>query len=148
LSCPSSISQAAAAHALASAQTFVGESVKALPGAPRLCLRALNAVPHLRCLVPDGAFYLYPSCSVRSQGQPEGKTIATISTSSLSPRQGWGRIGPWSGLWAFSYFRLSTATSMEMIKEACDPSRSLLRSALRLPERSGDSGLVLLPSFA
>ena len=33
-------------------------------------------MPHLRCLVPDGAFYLYPSCAgAIGKVTPEGKTI-------------------------------------------------------------------------
>src|SRR5207247_2747027 len=62
-SCPSSISQAAAAHALASEQTFVGESVKLYRERRRYACARLHAVTHLRCLVPDGAFYLYPRCA-------------------------------------------------------------------------------------
>src|SRR5260370_38384675 len=57
-SCPSSISQAAAAHALASEQTFVTESVKLYPERRDYACARLNRVPHLRCPVPDGASHL------------------------------------------------------------------------------------------
>src|ERR1700730_7872340 len=56
-SCPSSISQAAAAHALASSQTFVAESVKLYRERRDYDCARLNGVPPPRCLVPDGAFY-------------------------------------------------------------------------------------------
>src|SRR5204862_112815 len=61
-SCPSSISQAAAAHALTSDQSFVRDSVKLYKERLDYACARLNAIPGLSCLVPDGAFYLYPGC--------------------------------------------------------------------------------------
>ncbi|MGL3110359.1 aminotransferase class I/II-fold pyridoxal phosphate-dependent enzyme [Bradyrhizobium sp. BR 1432] len=59
-SCPSSISQAAAAHALTSDQSFVRNSVKLYRERRDYACARLNAIPGLSCLVPDGAFYLIP----------------------------------------------------------------------------------------
>ena len=121
-SCPSSISQAAAAHALDAEQTFVGESVKLYRERRDYACERLNAVPHLRCLVPDGAFYLYPSCAgAIGKVTPEGKTIDSDLDFVLYLLNKGGVASVHGAAYGLSpYFRLSTATSMEMIKEACD----------------------------
>jgi len=121
-SCPSSISQAAAAHALIAEQTFVGESVKLYRERRDYACARLNAVPHLRCLVPDGAFYLYPSCAgAIGKVTPEGKTIDSDLDFVLYLLDKGGVASVHGAAYGLSpYFRLSTATSMEMIKEACD----------------------------
>src|SRR5260370_26542755 len=62
-SCPSSISQAAAPHALASEQSFVAASVKLYRERRDYARGRLDKVPHLACVVPDGALYLYPNCA-------------------------------------------------------------------------------------
>ncbi|WP_258271097.1 aminotransferase class I/II-fold pyridoxal phosphate-dependent enzyme, partial [Escherichia coli] len=62
-SCPSSISQAAAAAALTSDQRSVDEAVAVYRQRPDRAHALINAIPGLSCSLPDGAFYLYPSCA-------------------------------------------------------------------------------------
>lgn len=121
-SCPSSISQAAAAHALSSDQAFVRDSVKLYKERRDYACARLNAIPGLSCLVPDGAFYLYPGCAgVIGKTTPDGKVIENDLDFVLYLLDGVGVAAVQGAAYGLSpYFRLSIATSMEAIREACD----------------------------
>ncbi|MBY3469322.1 aspartate transaminase [Rhizobium laguerreae] len=121
-SCPSSVSQAAAAYALTSDQSFVGESVKVYKERRNYACSRLNAVPGLSCLVPDGAFYVFPNCAgVIGKKTPEGKTIESDLDFVLYLLDGVGVAALQGAAYGISpHFRLSIATSMEVIKQACD----------------------------
>jgi aspartate aminotransferase len=121
-SCPSSISQAAAAHALTSDQSFVRESVKLYKERRDYACARLNAIPGLSCVVPDGAFYLYPGCAgVIGKTTPDGKVIANDLDFVLYLLDDVGVAAVQGAAYGLSpYFRLSIATSMDAIKEACD----------------------------
>jgi aspartate aminotransferase len=121
-SCPSSISQAAAAHALASEQSFVAQGVKLYRERRDYACARLNDVPHLRCLLPDGAFYLYPSCAgAIGRITPDGKTIDSDLDFVLYLLDQGGVASVHGAAYGLSpYFRLSIATSMETIRDACD----------------------------
>ncbi|PDS43832.1 aspartate aminotransferase [Rhizobium anhuiense] len=121
-SCPSSVSQAAAAYALSSDQAFVAESVKVYKERRDYACARLNAVPGLSCLVPDGAFYLFPNCAgVIGRKTPEGKTIETDLDFVLYLLDGVGVAALQGAAYGVSpHFRLSIATSMETITQACD----------------------------
>ncbi|MGO6951218.1 aspartate transaminase [Rhizobium johnstonii] len=121
-SCPSSVSQAAAAYALSSDQSFVAESVTVYRKRRDYACSRLNAVPGLSCLVPDGAFYLFPNCAgVIGKKTPEGKTIETDLDFVLYLLDGVGVAALQGAAYGISpHFRLSIATSMEVITQACD----------------------------
>ncbi|MGO8245765.1 aspartate transaminase [Rhizobium johnstonii] len=121
-SCPSSVSQAAAAYALSSDQSFVAESVTVYKERRDYACSRLNAVPGLSCLVPDGAFYLFPNCAgVIGKKTPEGKTIETDLDFVLYLLDGVGVAALQGAAYGVSpHFRLSIATSMEAITQACD----------------------------
>ncbi|WP_027544777.1 aspartate transaminase [Bradyrhizobium sp. WSM2254] len=121
-SCPSSISQAAAAHALTSDQSFVRDSVKLYKERRDYACARLNAIPGLSCLVPDGAFYLYPGCAgVIGKIMPDGKVIENDLDFVLYLLDDVGVAAVQGAAYGLSpYFRLSIATSMAAIKDACD----------------------------
>jgi aspartate aminotransferase len=121
-SCPSSVSQAAAAHALTSDQSFVTESVKVYKERRDYTCARLNAIRGLSCLVPDGAFYLFPNCAgVIGKKTPDEKTIETDLDFVLYLLDGVGVAALQGAAYGLSpYFRLSIATSMDAIKAACD----------------------------
>lgn len=62
-SCPSSISQAAAAAALEGPQDFITQSVPVYRERRDAAIRGLAEIDGLTPLVPDGAFYLYVDCA-------------------------------------------------------------------------------------
>lgn len=121
-SCPSSISQAAAAYALSADQSFVTDSVKVYKERRDYACERLNAIPGLSCFVPDGAFYLFPNCAgVIGRATPNGKVIETDLDFVLHLLDGVGVAALQGAAYGLSpYFRLSFATSMDVIKAACD----------------------------
>jgi aspartate aminotransferase len=58
----SSISQWAAVEALNGPQDFLADWLKVFQGRRDLVVKGLNANTGLDCLVPEGAFYVFPSC--------------------------------------------------------------------------------------
>ncbi|KPF41443.1 aspartate transaminase [Rhizobium sp. AAP43] len=121
-SCPSSISQAAAAYALAGDQSFIETSTAVYKERRDYACARLNAVPGLSCAMPDGAFYLYPNCSgVIGKKTPDGKLIENDLDFVLYLLDGVGVAALQGAAYGLSpHFRLSFATSMEIIQEACD----------------------------
>jgi aspartate aminotransferase len=121
-SCPSSISQAAAAAALNDEQSFVGESVRVYKERRDYACARLNAVPGLSCSIPDGAFYLFPKCDgVIGRKTATGKIIENDLDFVLYLLEDFGVASLQGAAYGLSpYFRLSIATSMDVIKEACD----------------------------
>ncbi|TCN25254.1 aspartate transaminase [Sinorhizobium americanum] len=121
-SCPSSVSQAAAAHALSSDQSFVTDSVRMYKERRDYACARLNAVPGLSCLMPAGAFYLFPNCGgVIGKKTPDGKIIETDLDFVLYLLDGVGVAALQGAAYGLSpYFRLSIATSIEAITQACD----------------------------
>jgi aspartate aminotransferase len=63
VSCTSSHSQIAAAEALSGPQDAVDEMVREFRARRDLVVDALNQIPGLRCLRPEGAFYVFPNVS-------------------------------------------------------------------------------------
>jgi aspartate aminotransferase len=117
-SCPSSISQAAAAAALTGDQSFVAECVDAYRTRRDAAVAGLNAVEGLSCTTPDGAFYAYVKCEgALGKTAPSGGKIENdqdfvlylldAASVAVIPGTAYG-LGP--------YFRISFATSLETIK--------------------------------
>jgi aspartate aminotransferase len=61
-SCPSSVSQAAAAAALTGPQDFVRDTVRVYRARRDATVKLINDVPRLSCTVPDGGYYLLANC--------------------------------------------------------------------------------------
>ena len=59
---PSSVSQAAAVEALNGAQDFIQERSNAFKKRRDFVVSSLNNIRGISCLVPNGAFYVFPSC--------------------------------------------------------------------------------------
>jgi aspartate aminotransferase len=121
-SCPSSISQAAAAAALAGDQSFVREACEVYRERRDYAVKRLNAIAGLRCRIPDGAFYLYPNCAgVIGKTAPSGSVINSDLDFVLYLLDEAGVAALQGAAYGLSpYFRLSIATSMAVIEEACD----------------------------
>lgn len=119
-SCPSSISQAAAAAALTGDQAFVHESVDVYRERRDAAISGLNAVKGLQCATPDGAFYAYVNCAgVIGKTTPDGKqitndedfTLYLLEAASVAVIQG-------SAYGLSPYFRISYATGLPVIEES------------------------------
>ena len=117
---PSSISQAAAVEALNGKQDFISVRAKAFQERRDFVVNSLNAIKGIKCIKPDGAFYVFPSCKgLIGKKDKNGKKITsdTDFVESLLENNGVAVVqGSAFGLEGF--FRISYATSMDKIKDA------------------------------
>ncbi|MDG5494135.1 pyridoxal phosphate-dependent aminotransferase [Niveispirillum sp. BGYR6] len=118
---PTSISQAAAVEALNGPQDFIKERAAVFQKRRDLVVSMLNQASGLHCPNPEGAFYVYPSCAgTIGKTAPTGKVIETDEdfASELLEAEGVAVVhGAAFGLSPF--FRISYATSTEVLEEAC-----------------------------
>jgi aspartate aminotransferase len=118
---PCSISQAAAIEALNGPQDFIPVHNHSFKERRDLVVDSLNRVPGLFCPRPEGAFYVYPSCAgVIGKRTPSGETIGNDEdfVKYLLAAEGVAVVhGAAFGL--SPHFRVSYATSNEILREAC-----------------------------
>jgi aspartate aminotransferase len=116
-----SIAQWAAVEALTGPQDFIPESRAIFQERRALVVSMLNQANGIKCPSPEGAFYVYPSCAGTIGKQaPSGKTIGTDEdfVTELLDAEGVAVVhGSAFGLGP--NFRVSYATSTELLEEAC-----------------------------
>ena len=117
----SSISMAASVEALNGSQDFIDEHNQAFIRRRDLVVNLLNQIDGLSCLKPQGAFYVYPSCAgVIGKQTPEGQKISNDEDFMSYLLESEGIAGVHGAAFGLSpYFRLSYATSDEILKDAC-----------------------------
>ena len=117
----SSISMAAAVEALEGSQEFIKEHNKAFVRRRDMVVSLLNEIEGINCLTPEGAFYVYPSCEgVIGKQTPDGNKIANDEDFMNYLLECEGIAGVHGAAFGLSpYFRLSYATSDEILKDAC-----------------------------
>ena len=117
----SSISMAAAVEALNGPQEFITNHNKAFVRRRDLVVNLLNSIDGLSCLTPQGAFYVYPSCEgILGKETPDGKKISNDEDFMTYLLESEGIAGVHGAAFGLSpYFRLSYATSDEILKDAC-----------------------------
>jgi len=117
----SSISMAAAVEALNGPQEFIKDHNKAFVRRRDLVVNLLNNIDGLSCLTPEGAFYVYPSCEgVIGKETPEGKKLSNDEDFMNYLLESEGIAGVHGAAFGLSpYFRLSYATSDEILNDAC-----------------------------
>lgn len=118
---PCSIAQWAAVEALNGTQDFIPKNNEVFKGRRDLVVSMLNQAQGIHCPVPEGAFYVFPSCAgTIGKTAPSGKVIETdedfvtelLETEGVAVVQGSAfGLGP--------NFRISYATSTEALEEAC-----------------------------
>jgi aspartate aminotransferase len=118
---PSSISQWAAVEALNGPQDFIRERARAFERRRDLVVSMLNQAIGVRCPNPEGAFYVYPSIEgLIGKTAPDGTVIdgddafvsALLDAEGVAVVQG-------SAFGLSPYFRISYATSEEVLEEGC-----------------------------
>jgi aspartate aminotransferase len=117
----SGISQAAAVAALNGPQDYLGERAEAYRSRRDLALSILAEAPGLRCLKPEGAFYLFPNiagCMGRTSGGGTPIVSDADFVAALLREKAVATVH--GGAYGMSpYFRLSYATSDEKLREGC-----------------------------
>ena len=118
---PASISQAAAVAALTGPQEFLAEQCAAFQHRRDVVVDLINAVPGLSCHAPEGAFYVFPSCAgLLGKITPDGKRIETDQDVVVYLLEAAGVALVHGEAYGMSpYFRLSTATSLDLLRDAC-----------------------------
>jgi len=118
---PSSVSQAAALAALTQPEDYIAERNAAFVERRDYVVDALNACEGLTCPRPDGAFYVFPSCAdTIGKKTASGKVIESDEdfVTELLESEGVAVVhGAAFGL--SPHFRISYATSLEALKDAC-----------------------------
>ncbi|CAG7587156.1 aspartate transaminase [Rhodococcus opacus] len=119
-SCPSSISQAAAAEALTGDQSFVTTSVASYRARRDVVFELFSRIEGLEPILPQGAFYLFVGCSgLVGKRTPDGTLLENdqdvvlflLDHASVATIQG-------SAYGAQAYFRVSFATSEDVLRNA------------------------------
>ena len=118
---PSSISQWAAVEALNGDQSFLKDWLDSFEMRRNKVVEMINSAEGLSCLKPKGAFYIYPSCEgVIGKKLTSGEEIKNDEDFAMNLLKN-KSVGVVHGS-AFGlspYFRISYATSIEKLEEAC-----------------------------
>ena len=119
---PSSISQWAAVEALNGDQSFLKNWLDSFEMRRNKVVEMINSAEGLSCLKPKGAFYIYPSCEgVIGKELTSGEEIKNDEDFAMNLLKN-KSVGVVHGS-AFGlspYFRISYATSIEKLEEACE----------------------------
>ena len=113
---PSSVSQAAAVEALNGSQDFIKKRSDAFKERRDFVVKSLNDIKGISCLMPNGAFYVFPSCKGLLNKKTKLKSDSEFVHKLLIKENVAVVQGSAFGL--EGYFRISYATSMENLKKA------------------------------
>jgi aspartate aminotransferase len=120
-SSPCSISQAASVAAINGPQDFVPQRAAAFQERRDRVLELLNQAPGIRCHKPEGAFYLFPCCAdLIGKKRPDGRVLQSDQDVAIYLLEAAEvAVVPGAAFGLSPYFRVSLATSMELLEEAC-----------------------------
>ena len=123
---PSSISQAAAVEALNGTQSFIKKRAKSFSDRRKFVVNYLNSIDGISCLMPKGAFYVFPSCKKLISKKTKIKNDTEFVKKLLEKQNVAVVQGSAFGL--HGYFRISYATSMKKLKFAMSRIKSFCES--------------------
>jgi len=121
-----SISQAAGVEALSGSQDSVTAMLAEYARRREWLLPALNEIPGLKCISPEGAFYAFPD--VRGCLKGNLKTSDDFATRLLEKEQTVVTDG--AGFGAEGFIRISYATSLERLQEGVKRIRRVAESSI------------------
>lgn len=119
---PSSISQVAAVEALSGTQDYIKTNAINFQKKRDLTLELVSNIPGLECYKSEGAFYLFPKCSDLFGKKTQNGTIIESSNDLATYLLENANVAIVPGI-AFGlegYFRISYATSEELLIDACE----------------------------
>lgn len=117
-----SISQWAAVEALNGPQDFIPVRAASFQKRRDLVVSMLNQAKGITCPKPEGAFYVYPSCAgTIGKVAPSGRTIHNDEAFAAELLESEGVAIVHGAAFGLSpYFRISYATSEEVLEKACE----------------------------
>ena len=118
----SSITMAASVEAISGPQDFLLDHNKKFIKRRNLVVSKLNEIDGITCSKPDGAFYVYPNCKgILGKITPNGNKISSDEDFMTYLLEDQGVAGVHGSAFGLSpYFRLSYATSDDILEEACN----------------------------
>jgi aspartate aminotransferase len=118
---PSSISQAAAVEALRGAQDFIPINNQKFLARRNMTVDMLNSIEGIKCVKPQGAFYLFPSCeALIGRKTPKGSVIGNDNDfSAYLLEEALVAVVPGIAFGMENFFRISYATSEKNLEESC-----------------------------
>ncbi|HEY1226528.1 MAG TPA: pyridoxal phosphate-dependent aminotransferase [Ramlibacter sp.] len=117
---PSSISQAAVVAALNGPQDIVAQRCAEFEARRNEVLPLLDAIPGLSSTRPEGAFYIYVSCAGWiGRKTPTGQALTTDADVGAYLLESGVAVPEGAGYGLSPYIRVSFATSLDKLKEAC-----------------------------
>lgn len=126
---PTSISQAAALAGLTGPEDFLVEWIAEYDRRRRSMVDRLNALDGVSCLMPEGAFYVFPDVSGLYGRSFNGKPIGgSVEFCDYMLEEQKIAMVPGIGFGADKYVRLSYAISMDNIEKALDRFEAGLRA--------------------
>jgi len=127
---PSSISQAAAVEALNGDQSFINPRAIEFKKRRDFVVSALNNTKGLTCVNPQGAFYVFPNCKkLMNKKTSSGKIIKNDTDFATYLLEETGvAIVQGSAFGLEGYFRISYATSMQILEKAVAKIKSFCES--------------------
>jgi aspartate aminotransferase len=123
VSCTATFAQEAAIAALEGPQDAVDSMLEEFRARRAAIVRGLNALPGVRCLEPDGAFYAFPNITGTGFGSRElaDRLLEEAGVACLS--------GTAFGRYGEGFVRFSYANSLPNIEQALERMRALLASS-------------------
>ena len=117
---PSSISQYAALAGISGSKEFLDPCLKAFDERRHFVVDKLNSINGISCILPEGAFYAYPNVSGLIGKKTQNGKILNNDAEIVEWLLEFAEVAAVPGV-AFGlepYFRVSYATSLEVLKEA------------------------------
>jgi aspartate aminotransferase len=125
---PASICQKAALAGLTGPEDFIAEMVTEYDRRRRYMVDRLNGMEGVTCLLPEGAFYVFPDVSAMYGRSYQGRLISdSVAFCDYLLEERRVAIIPGAGFGADRHVRLSYATSMANIEKALDRFESGLK---------------------
>ncbi len=123
MTCAASFGQRGAVAALTGPQDFIGEMVAAYDRRRHLVADGLNAIPGVRCPLPEGAFYAFPDITGTGLlSSACAELLIERAQVAVTPGIAFGEAGE-------GHIRLSFATSDELLQRAVERMGEVLSKA-------------------
>lgn len=117
---PTSIAQAAALEAISGPQEDVGSMVREFNKRRDVIVDRLNAIEGIRCLKPQGAFYVFPNISALFGRAAKGrKLVSPCEVADYLLEEASVAVVPGEDFGSREHIRFSYATGLEDIEKGC-----------------------------